>query len=52
MDDGRRRRFSSSAFAATMTLEPDIEMAAISGLSMIPSDETNTPAAIGSATAL
>ena len=29
-------------------LEPDMEMAAISGLSMIPSEETNTPAAIAS----
>lgn len=50
--EGRRSLLSSSALTATMTLEPDMEMAAISGLSMIPREETKTPAAIGSATAL
>ena len=33
---GNRSRFNSKAFTATMTLEPDIEIAAISGLSMMP----------------
>ena len=33
---GRRRRFSSRAFTATIRLDPDIEIAAISGLSISP----------------
>ena len=45
---GRSSRLSSSAFTATRMLEPDIEMAAISGRSVRPRG-ANTPAAIGSA---
>lgn len=42
---GRWSRFRSRALAATITLEPDIEIAAISGLSMIPRDGKKMPAA-------
>ncbi len=49
---GRRRPLSASALTATMTLEPDIDRAAISGRSTSPNDGSNTPAAIGSAIAL
>jgi len=49
---GKRSRFSRSAFTATNRLEPDIESAAISGLSTSPNAGSNTPAAIGIATEL
>jgi hypothetical protein len=42
---------SSSAFTATSTLEPDIEIAAISGRSVSPNG-SKTPAAIGRASEL
>jgi hypothetical protein len=48
---GSRSRFRASAFTATSTLEPDIEMAAISGRSVNPKG-SKTPAAIGSASEL
>jgi len=50
-DCGRRRRFSKSAFTATMTLDPDMLSAPIAGLSVKPRG-ANTPAAIGSASML
>lgn len=51
-EPGSRRRFSSSAFIATMKLDPDIDSAAISGLRTSPKAGSNTPAAIGRAMAL
>ena len=44
------RRLSIRALTATIRLEPDIDMAAISGRSANPNAGTRTPAAIGSAT--
>jgi hypothetical protein len=44
----RLNRFSASAFTATRTLEPDIEIAAISGGKVKPNG-SKTPAAIGRA---
>lgn len=49
---GSRRRFSSKAFIATMKLDPDIEIAAISGRSTSPNTGSKTPAAMGNATEL
>ncbi len=49
---GRRRRLSRRALTATIRLDPDIEMAAISGLRTRPKAGSNTPAAMGSAIAL
>ena len=49
---GRRRRFRSSALTATSTLDPDMVSAAISGRSTSPNAGSNTPAAMGRATAL
>jgi hypothetical protein len=46
-----RSRFSASALTATMMLEPDMEMAAISGRSVKPQG-SKTPAAIGRASEL
>ena len=48
---GRRMRFSASAFTATRMLDPDIEIAAISGRKVSPHG-AKTPAAIGSASEL
>jgi hypothetical protein len=48
---GRCRRLRARAFTATRMLEPDIEMAAISGRSVSPRG-SKTPAAIGSASEL
>jgi hypothetical protein len=53
-ESARRGSFSlfrASALSATRTLEPDIEIAAISGRSVSPQVE-NTPAAIGIASEL
>ena len=36
---GRRSRFRKNAFTATMALDPDMEIAAISGLSLMPNPE-------------
>ena len=47
---GNRRR--ATAFNATITLDPDIAIAAISGRSVKPKAGTRTPAATGSATVL
>src|SRR5262249_13878124 len=47
--EGSRSRFKSSALTATMTLEPDIDRAAISGRSTRPNAGSNTPAAMGRA---
>jgi hypothetical protein len=41
-----------SALTATIRLDPDMEMAAISGRSTSPKAGLNTPAAMGSAIAL
>src|SRR5215211_624024 len=49
---GRRRRLRVRALTATIRLEPDIDRAAISGRSTRPKAGSNTPAAIGRATAL
>lgn len=49
---GNRSRLSINALTATITLEPDIDSAAISGRSTIPSEGSNTPAAIGRAITL
>ena len=48
---GSRSRFSATALRATSKLEPDIEIAAISGLSVTPKG-SKTPAAIGRASEL
>ena len=49
---GSRSRRSSSALTATITLEPDIDNAAISGRSTRPKAGSKPPAAMGSAIAL
>lgn len=49
---GSRNRFNNNAFTATISEEPDIDSAAISGRNVSPKAGSNTPAAIGRAMAL